>query len=395
MYPAGVLVYPAKSSGSKKMHTSSRLELQSRRAILHLLQGITMQLLDLRKNYHFSIANLRSHIHENLIRNRPYRRDRYGLTDTLEQRLARRKIYRQFGKSLHKAITSQDCEYALDLINTASRKLSFNTEWRDFFENVFEVTVEQCHDCDCWHLQDDSHNVEDNYEVCDSCVNNYYWNERQEYYQEDDPRYDDDEEDNGFDNIGSRHSSKHNLGHIPSSFDNRKPRVLLGLELEMECADSYDLDSRAGHLLDNLGTYRDANGSRWTYALCEQDGSLDSGFEMVSAYTGLDVHKSQLQFFKDRFSGMSSHDTSTCGLHIHICKADMSTLHACKMVLFINDAENHKLVYALARRDSSSYCKIHDKKQDKHWLKDAVSASKHLVENKLQKKHHHLRQIYL
>ena len=369
MYPAGVLVYPAKSSGSKKIHTSSRLELQSRRAILHLLQGITMQLLDLRKNYHFSIANLRSHIHENLIRNRPYRRDRYGLTDTLEQRLERKKRYRQFGKALHKAITSQDCDNALELVNLASRKLSFNTNWRDFFENVFSVYVEQCHDCDCWHYQDDSHNVEDNYDVCDSCVNNYYWNDRQDYYQEDDPRYDDDEEDNGFDNIGSRHSSKHNLGHIPSSFDNRKPRVLLGLELEVECVsdDRKDIDELAGNLMSDIGYHA---GSR--YALCEEDSSLDDGFEIVTGYTGLDVHAKALERFKTRIAGLRSHDTHTCGLHVHICKSDMSTLHASKLVLFINDDSNQKLIRAIARRSNNSYAQVKNKKEDKSWLKDAL-----------------------
>lgn len=150
----------------------------------------------------------------------------------------------------------------------------------------------------------------------------------------------------------------------------------------MEIKSGYDLDARAGELLDNVGQYKNH-----TYALCEEDGSLDNGFEMVTAYTGLDVHKEQLQYFKEQFEGALSHKTSTCGLHIHVCKSDMSTLHACKMVLFINDADNQKLIYALARRDSSSYSKIHDKKNDKHWLKDAMSAGENASDNKLQKKY--------
>jgi hypothetical protein len=50
----------------------------------------------------------------------------------------------------------------------------------------------------------------------------------------------------------------------------------------------------------------------------------------------------------------------------------MSTLHGAKMILFINDQANHKLIKAIARRDSSDYAKIKNKMEDKYWLKDAI-----------------------
>jgi hypothetical protein len=108
----------------------------------------------------------------------------------------------------------------------------------------------------------------------------------------------------------------------------------------------------------------------------EEDGSLDNGFEMVTAYTGLDVHKNQLQYFKQKSRGLKSHDTSTCGLHVHVCKANMTTLHGAKLVLFINAPENSSLVKSIARRDASGYAKFQNKKEDKHWLKDSVHSSK-------------------
>lgn len=322
-----------------------------------------MNLIELKSRYGHSLSGLSHLIKSNLSGNN-IRRDRYGLTDTLEQRLARRKIYRKFGKSLHIAITTQDFSYALELVNNASRKMSFNTDWYSFFEDVFEVSVQQCHDCDCWHSQDDSHNVEDNYDVCDSCVNSYYWNEHACYYQED-PVDEDDDDDSSYDNIGSRHSSKHRLGHIPSSYDNRKPRVLLGLELEVEC--KADLDNTAGNLLDDIGNY-----AGYQYALCEEDSSLDEGFEIVTGYTGLDVHAKALERFKSRVAGLRSHDTDTCGLHVHICKSDMTTLHASKLVLFINDDSNKALIRAIARRSNNTYAQVKNKKEDKGWLKDAL-----------------------
>jgi hypothetical protein len=156
----------------------------------------------------------------------------------------------------------------------------------------------------------------------------------------------------------------------------RSPRVLLGLELEIEVSDDYDKDTRAKVLLDGMSDYKDEDNIRHTYCLMEEDGSLDNGFEMVTAYTGLDVHKAQLQYFKNRTAGLTSHDTSTCGLHVHVCKSSMTTLHAAKMVLFINDPDNIGLVKTIARRSDASYSKIKNKKDDKHWLRDSVHSSK-------------------
>jgi hypothetical protein len=136
----------------------------------------------------------------------------------------------------------------------------------------------------------------------------------------------------------------------------------------MEIKDSYNRHDRATELLENVGEYKNH-----TYALCENDGSLNHGFEMVTAYTGLDVHADQLKFFAEGgLKGAISHDSDNCGLHVHICKADMTTLHGAKMILFINDQANYKLIKAIARRDDSDYAKIKNKKDDTYWLKDAV-----------------------
>lgn len=300
-----------------------------------------------------------------------------------------KNIRKSFAQSFALAIQNDDIDDALELIN--NQKIGNSRVMRD------PCSVLDKHFCGSYYSCDDCSNVVDQYEihsvndddrsVCSHCrENNYFYSEYHDCYIDDDYQDEhgdgDSDDDRNYDNIGSYHSSSDNLGRIPSKYDDRKPRVLLGLELEMEIKSGYDIDSRAGELLSNVGQYKNH-----TYALCEEDGSLDSGFEMVTAYTGLDVHKEQLQFFKEQFEGALSHKTSTCGLHIHVCKSDMSTLHACKMVLFINDADNQKLIYALARRDSSSFSKIHDKKNDKHWIKDAVSASKNAPDNKLQKKY--------
>lgn len=317
--------------------------------------------------------SVKDHIHNQLTIRRPDRDCyQYRANTTLAQIEKRRADRKQFALSFAQCVRDQDPNEALDLINEY-RSRDISHDFSGIFCSAFNDELFQCSDCSDYFYQEDYHNVHDDFGVCSHCVNNYHWSEYHSYYTED-PDYDD-EENREYENIGGRHSSKHELGHIPSLYDQRKPRVLLGLELEMEIDDKYDLDDRAGLLLSSLGQYQTPN-DNYLYALCEEDCSIDRGFEMVTAYTGLEVHAKQLEFFDTRFKGATSHNTSTCGLHVHVCKSDMTTLHASKMVLFINDPANHDLVFALARRDQSSYCKIYDKKADKSWIKNALLRTK-------------------
>jgi hypothetical protein len=269
-----------------------------------------------------------------------------------------RKRYKNFGRDMAVFIRDDDSSSALDLIAETSVNHRFG--WVDFMNTHFGGDYFECHDCDGIFSDDDAHNAYDDYSVCGSCVDNFRYSNRHGYYV----REDDEEE---MENIRSYHTSSESLGHIPSKYDKRTPRVLLGLELEMEIKDNYCRDERAGLLLDGIGEY-----DNYRYALCEEDGSLEHGFEMVTAYTGLDVHAKQLEFFKAGLRGAISHDSDNCGLHVHICKADMSTLHGAKMILFINDQANQKLIKAIARRDDSGYAKFKNKQVDKSWLKSAM-----------------------
>ena len=290
----------------------------------------------------------------------------------LADRIARRAVLVDFGKMFNSLKKDGSYDSAMEVCSylNGTRWLRCLKSWHDTLSENFDGYYFECNDCGHLDSDNEAHNVSNDYSVCCDCRHNYYWSDRNNCYQ-DDRDEDEDDDDRGHEHIGSYHSSKRKLGHIPSSFDQRSPRVLLGLELEMECKhEDYDKDSRAGHLLDAIGSYRGQ-----TYALCEEDGSLDDGFEMVTGYTGLDVHKEQLQFFKHLFKGMASHNTYTCGLHVHICKSNMSTLHGAKMVFFINDTNNYQLIKAVARRDAS-YGKIKDKKSDTSWLKDVVRHKK-------------------
>jgi len=300
------------------------------------------------------------------------------------QLIERYRMYKAVGLELAQAIQAEDWDDALEAINQYGTRVSYRTDMCDVLDKHFQEHFFCCEDCNNYFHSDESTSTYDgDYQVCQSCLeDNYTYSHSRDTYisnsdWEDEQEQEDEESEPEYENIGSYHSSKRRLGHIPSSYDMRTPRVLLGLELEMEVHDDWDKDSRAGLILESISDFKDEDGLQHTYCLMEEDGSLDSGFEMVTAYTGLDVHKNQLQYFKQRTKGLKSHDTSTCGLHVHVCKSSMTTLHGAKLVLFINDPANAELVKAIARRDASGYAKFQNKKEDKHWLKDSVHSSKH------------------
>ena len=300
-----------------------------------------------------------------------------GVANNCESRMIKKAELRIFGHALRDTIRDDVPEAAIELINGS--RLRYLADWVDRLDSMFSEHFESCHDCNNISLSGDMHEAYNgDYEICQHCRDsNYFWSDRRDTLIRDD---DDEPEELPEDSIiGEYHSSRHHLGHIPSEYDKRNTRVLLGLELEMECdMDNYDRETRAEYLIANIGSHESElpAGGEYTYAMLEQDGSLSNGglggFEMVTGYTGLDVHAKQLAFFKNKFAGMTSHNTRTCGLHVHVCKAGMSLLHAAKLVLFINDAANLPLIKTIARRTESNYCAFIDKKENKQWIKDAL-----------------------
>jgi hypothetical protein len=292
---------------------------------------------------------------------------------------------------LARAFAGHNTSDFIRLVNDNGHLINENANLLENAERFIHEDLCWCEDCGDLTTWDDTINAYDEHRICSHCDGNYYYHEGAGFHVRDDDDdyrdYEDEDEDSYSGSIGDYHSSRRQLGHISSSFDTRKPRVLLGLELEMEIGKDHNPTEVAEHILDNIGYV--SGGTK--YCLMEYDGSLSRGFEMVTGYSGLDLHTKQLEFFKSRLAGAKSHNTSTCGLHVHICKSDMSLLHASKMVLFINDIDNHKLIFSLARRDSSSFCKIHDKANDKYWLKDALKSGEGYQPN--EKKARQLRNL--
>ena len=87
-----------------------------------------------------------------------------------------------------------------------------------------------------------------------------------------------------------------------------------GVELEIDFGG--EDDDRAQQILEA------ANGNGLENLYCKHDGSLDEGFELVSHPMTLDYHMKEMPWAKILQEairlGYTSHQTSTCGLHVHV-----------------------------------------------------------------------------
>lgn len=309
---------------------------------------------------------------------RDYRDYRYHSTYLRRDYVYLKKSSQALGRMLGQCFRNKDIDTALSVINDRDfRTIRRRTDFISVLEKLFPgAPFYSCEDCgEIMDSEGDRINwAYESNAICSDCIEADYtfYDPEDTYIRNSDynERVYDDDDDSDDSIIGEYHSS--DPCHIPSAFDNRKPKVLIGLELEIEVSERHEREDKAGHMLNAIGTYRnEKTGSYYRYCQAERDGSLDYGFEIVTGFTGLDIHRKQLEYFKNPLSGLKSHNTSTCGLHVHICKSTMSLYHGAKLILFINDEKNSELIKTIARRSESGYAKIKNKKDNIVWLKQA------------------------
>jgi hypothetical protein len=139
-------------------------------------------------------------------------------------------------------------------------------------------------------------------------------------------------------------------------------RYHIGVELEVESVRGGDRAEQAQKILAWTNSQgRDITAEHHPDQLmyAESDGSLAYGFELVTAPLGLDDQRNLwgTALSPANLKGLSSHNTSTCGLHVHISRAKLSQLQIAKIVFFVNNPANYGFIKAIARRYGSHYCK--------------------------------------
>ena len=149
----------------------------------------------------------------------------------------------------------------------------------------------------------------------------------------------------------------------------------VGIELEIETARGYDRHTTAERMLTAVqavqGTYARVGRARLygermaerayvppNFGHIESDGSLHYGWELVTAPLDAPTHR----YLWTRLlqapttKGMRSHQTVTCGLHVHVSRAGLTKATIAKIVTCMNSPAWERLVHGVARRYSTGYC---------------------------------------
>lgn len=128
-----------------------------------------------------------------------------------------------------------------------------------------------------------------------------------------------------------------------------KDKLFYGVELEVENNgdDFYDVA---------MNTYKSVG----EFAILKHDGSLNNGFEVVSAPMSMEVHRSEIwdKFF-DKDGGrknLRAAKTETCGMHVHVSRDGLSTMTVGKVLEFIHSSKNQEFIEVIAGRERNRYC---------------------------------------
>lgn len=241
-----------------------------------------------------------------------------------------------------------------------------------------------CYDCDDWQIIQTGYRPRDwilvadgivcescaeNYGSCDACgdmlpvedLTNYSGDHYCSEHIPSDDEEDDDSEDRNNTVIGEYHSSRHLVQRVPSPWTRSHNRYI-GVELEVEQIHGNRPETARGILADvnNAVTQITADKHNCFRLLCaEHDGSLNNGFELVTAPLGLDDQRALwIQVLtSSNIKGLRSHNTTTCGLHVHISRNKLTQLQIAKVVAFVNSSSNYAFMKRLARRYGTHYCK--------------------------------------
>lgn len=123
-----------------------------------------------------------------------------------------------------------------------------------------------------------------------------------------------------------------------------------GIELEVEMTEGSWRKPAAKRVMDALSS---------EFVILKEDGSLNRGFEIVTAPASFDEHRKRwpamLQSDEAK-KGLVSWDAEKAGLHIHITRSELSQLQIGKMLVFTNASANKTFVDWVAGRGSGSYC---------------------------------------
>lgn len=137
----------------------------------------------------------------------------------------------------------------------------------------------------------------------------------------------------------------------------RQKKIFYGCELEVYVKSDYDIDEKA----KEVASYLNKNDERVYF---KKDSSIGRGFEIVThPHTWEEVTKLWLENWDEKIRGISSHNSGTCGFHVHVSRRPLTDMHIQKMVQFVNDADNESLIKTVAQRTCDEYGRLNAAKK--------------------------------
>ena len=162
---------------------------------------------------------------------------------------------------------------------------SYGDEYTTLCRHCYENHYTRCSCCDTLLHEDDAYHI-DGYDYCSEC-----------YHDEID-----------------KSRSIHDYGYKPEPIFYGDSKRYFGVELEIDGA------GKGSDNADELLKIANSDGTS-EHIYIKGDGSLDDGMELVTHPMSLEYHKNYCWddiMKKAIYLGYRSHQTSTCGLHIHV-----------------------------------------------------------------------------
>jgi hypothetical protein len=140
-----------------------------------------------------------------------------------------------------------------------------------------------------------------------------------------------------------------------------KDRLKFGVELEVEAGKPkgpVDYSVYESHRCSRAEQVERVLNTPEPFVIIKEDGSLDNGFEIVTAPAALNEHRKRWQAFFQEVSTLGITTKRSCGMHVHFTRAALTPSHIGRIVQFVTEPQNRKMVVKVAGRQRPEYASL-------------------------------------
>lgn len=129
-------------------------------------------------------------------------------------------------------------------------------------------------------------------------------------------------------------------------FGQPKDGIWYGVELEVET-------TRSANNSQRIALAKQVSEAMDGFAIVKHDGSLENGFEIVTAPATMEIHAEKWQKFMNLGLPLESWDTGRCGMHVHFSRGPVKPSHLARLMVFTYANGNRAMIETIAGRSLS------------------------------------------